>query len=60
VLCGLIYLALLASGEGQDLLAVAENRMREVNNAYSVLMDPHERSWYDSHRDKILRGGAQI
>lgn len=24
--------------------------------AYSVLSDPHERQWYDDHRDQILRG----
>ncbi|KAJ3228990.1 DnaJ sub C member 21 [Chytriomyces hyalinus] len=27
-----------------------------VQNAYQVLTDPHERSWYDSHRESILRG----
>ncbi|KAJ3029198.1 UNVERIFIED_CONTAM: hypothetical protein HDU68_012785 [Siphonaria sp. JEL0065] len=27
-----------------------------VQNAYQVLNDPHERAWYDSHRDSILRG----
>jgi DnaJ family protein A protein 5 len=27
----------------------------EVQAAYEVLSDPHERAWYDSHRDAILR-----
>jgi curved DNA-binding protein CbpA len=26
-------------------------------NAYEVLSDAHERAWYDSHRESILRGG---
>ncbi|KAI5813815.1 putative DnaJ like protein subfamily C member 21 [Pyronema omphalodes] len=30
----------------------------EVQTAYEVLSDPQERSWYDSHRDAILRGSA--
>ena len=28
----------------------------EVQSAYEILSDPQERSWYDSHRDAILRG----
>ncbi|KAI8351674.1 hypothetical protein B0O80DRAFT_110882 [Mortierella sp. GBAus27b] len=28
-----------------------------IADAYEVLSDPHERAWYDSHRDAILRGG---
>ncbi|GET89328.1 hypothetical protein, conserved [Leishmania tarentolae] len=32
-------------------------RFKEVQNAYSVLSDAHERAWYDSHREVILRGG---
>ncbi|KAL5040492.1 hypothetical protein RTP6_007491 [Batrachochytrium dendrobatidis] len=28
-----------------------------VQAAYEVLSDPHERTWYDSHRDAILRAG---
>ena len=27
----------------------------EIQSAYEVLSDPHERAWYDSHRDAILR-----
>ena len=28
----------------------------EVKEAYEVLVDDHERAWYDSHKDQILRG----
>lgn len=28
----------------------------DLQTAYEVLSDPHERSWYDSHRDAILSG----
>jgi DnaJ family protein A protein 5 len=27
----------------------------EIQSAYEILSDPSERSWYDSHRDSILR-----
>ena len=27
----------------------------EIQSAYDVLSDPHERAWYDSHRDAILQ-----
>lgn len=27
-----------------------------IQEAYEVLSDPQERSWYDGHRDSILRG----
>lgn len=29
---------------------------QQIQEANSVLSDPRERSWYDSHRDEILRG----
>ncbi|KAF2278295.1 DnaJ-domain-containing protein [Westerdykella ornata] len=30
----------------------------EIQSAYEVLSDPHERAWYDAHEAEILRGGA--
>ena len=36
--------------------AGADARFQEVQNAYSVLSDPHERAWYDDHWEEILRG----
>ena len=38
----------------------ATERFKEIQNAYAVLSDPHERSWYDAHRDSILRGGSGV
>lgn len=29
----------------------------EIQTAYDILSDPHERAWYDSHESAILRGG---
>ncbi|KAI8620635.1 DnaJ domain-containing protein [Chytriomyces sp. MP71] len=37
-------------------IAEATQLFAQVQNAYQVLSDPHERSWYDSHRESILRG----
>ncbi|KAL4994450.1 hypothetical protein BDV10DRAFT_176946 [Aspergillus recurvatus] len=34
----------------------ATNLFAEIQSAYEVLSDPHERSWYDSHRDAFLGG----
>lgn len=31
----------------------------EVQSAYDILSDPQERSWYDSHRDAILREDSE-
>ncbi|RDW61280.1 putative C2H2 finger domain protein [Aspergillus mulundensis] len=36
----------------------ATNLFAEIQSAYEVLSDPHERSWYDSHRDAFLGGGG--
>lgn len=40
-------------GAGEE---AAEERFKAVQHAYEVLSDPHERSWYDSHRASILKG----
>lgn len=32
-------------------------KFKQLSAAYAVLNDPHERKWYDEHRDAILRGG---
>lgn len=31
-------------------------RFQEIQSAYEVLSDTHERKWYDDHREQILRG----
>jgi DnaJ-class molecular chaperone len=35
------------------------HRFRQLQQAYEVLSDERERQWYDSHRDRILRGRQQ-
>lgn len=35
----------------------ATRTFAEIVNAYETLADVHERAWYDSHREQILRGG---
>jgi DnaJ family protein A protein 5 len=37
----------------------AAEAFKEVQQAYEVLSDKHERAWYDAHRDAILRGATQ-
>ncbi len=39
---------------------LATEKFKLVQAAYSVLSDPHERSWYDAHRESILRGGTGV
>ncbi|KAJ3499797.1 hypothetical protein NLG97_g65 [Lecanicillium saksenae] len=36
--------------------AAATQKFAELQSAYEILSDPHERAWYDSHRDAILNG----
>ncbi|XP_043489180.1 dnaJ homolog subfamily C member 21 [Polistes fuscatus] len=35
----------------------AKEQFQLVQQAWEVLSDPHERAWYDNHRDAILKGG---
>ncbi|XP_058059147.1 dnaJ homolog subfamily C member 21 [Anopheles bellator] len=35
----------------------ANQQFLRVQAAYDVLSDMHERTWYDNHREQILRGG---
>ncbi|XP_055374324.1 dnaJ homolog subfamily C member 21 [Condylostylus longicornis] len=34
----------------------AREQFQLIQQAYEVLSDPHERAWYDNHREQILRG----
>ncbi|KAA6408860.1 MAG: Heat shock N-terminal [Lasallia pustulata] len=34
-------------------------RFAEIQSAYEILSDPQERTWYDSHRDAILRDDGE-
>jgi DnaJ family protein A protein 5 len=43
--------------KNMDQQEEAHRRFQEIQGAYAVLNDPQERSWYDSHRESILRGG---
>ncbi|KAI3638122.1 hypothetical protein MIR68_003733 [Amoeboaphelidium protococcarum] len=38
-----------------DKVEEATSRFRLIQEAYDILSDPQERSWYDSHRNQILR-----
>uniref|UniRef100_A0A023F7B1 DnaJ homolog subfamily C member 21 n=1 Tax=Triatoma infestans TaxID=30076 RepID=A0A023F7B1_TRIIF len=35
----------------------AKEQFQLIQQAYEILSDPQERSWYDRHRDSILKGG---
>ncbi|XP_054006273.1 dnaJ homolog subfamily C member 21 [Hylaeus anthracinus] len=35
----------------------AKEQFQIVQQAWEVLSDPHERAWYDNHREAILKGG---
>eukprot|EP00878_Enallax_costatus_P030206 GHUV01032870.1.p1 GENE.GHUV01032870.1~~GHUV01032870.1.p1 ORF type:complete len:202 (+),score=69.47 GHUV01032870.1:343-948(+) len=45
--------------KNQHRLGEADAVFKEIQNAYEVLSDKHERAWYDSHRDQILRSGER-
>lgn len=36
----------------------ATQSFKELQASYAVLSDPHERKWYDDHRESILRLGT--
>ncbi|KAK8767676.1 hypothetical protein V5799_005546 [Amblyomma americanum] len=40
-----------------DNLQEATEQFKLIQQAYDVLSDPQERTWYDKHRDAILNGG---
>ncbi|KAG8463562.1 hypothetical protein KFE25_003835 [Diacronema lutheri] len=44
--------------KNQDNIDEATEVFKVIQNAYSVLSDPNERSWYDRHREQILRGAG--
>lgn len=29
-------------------------KFKEIQEAYDILSDPHERAWYDSHREQVI------
>ncbi|KOC67576.1 DnaJ like protein subfamily C member 21 [Habropoda laboriosa] len=35
----------------------AKEQFQIIQQAWEVLSDPHERAWYDNHREAILKGG---
>ncbi|KAK1826868.1 hypothetical protein QBC39DRAFT_363437 [Podospora conica] len=39
---------------------ISTKRFAEVQTAYEILSDAQERAWYDSHRDAILNGDADV
>ncbi len=45
--------------KNQHRLEEAEARFKEIQNAWEVLGDAHERAFYDAHRTSILRSGER-
>lgn len=45
--------------KNQHRLEEAQEVFKEIQNAYEILSDKHERAWYDDHRDQILRSGER-
>lgn len=44
--------------KNQLRLEEADEKFKEVQNAYEVLSDKHERAWYDNHKDAILKADS--
>ncbi|KAL7749074.1 hypothetical protein RI367_005479 [Sorochytrium milnesiophthora] len=44
--------------KNHDNVEEANAMFVQVQQAYEVLSDPHERAWYDGHREQILRDPA--
>ncbi|CAG9322524.1 unnamed protein product [Blepharisma stoltei] len=42
--------------KNQDKIEEAHEMFKVIKEAYEVLSDPQERSWYDSHKSEILSG----
>ena len=42
------------SDKNADNLDEATERFKEITNAHTILSDPNERAWYDSHREQVL------
>ncbi|MEW5306528.1 MAG: hypothetical protein WDW36_008986 [Sanguina aurantia] len=43
--------------KNQHRIEEAQDRFKEIQNAYEILSDRQERAWYDSHREQILKSG---
>lgn len=46
------------AGASPDAYQKATERFQMINRAYEVLSDPVERTWYDSHRERILNASS--
>lgn len=46
--------------KNMDRLEEATTRFKRIQQAWEVLSDPQEKSWYDNHRESILRGGKSF
>jgi DnaJ family protein A protein 5 len=46
------------AGASADEYQKATERFQMINRAYEVLSDPVERTWYDSHRERILNASS--
>ncbi|KAL0237097.1 hypothetical protein PCE1_000494 [Barthelona sp. PCE] len=42
----------------RDNKEVAQEMYAAMQNAYEILSDPHERAWYDQHKEEILNPNA--